>query len=461
MLNRFRILLVVTGFGLFSFACSTPVSEIEPIEQPAPTQASPTSTNSQPLRPSSMLPVTPTMTILPSTEPTYEIVTDDPSPLPSITATQAVNEMQTVSCQNLPGGDVYPLAGIGSVLYNTIGTSEIWAISLDNLTKRQLLSSLGSAPHGIQLSPDKTTVSFHPFLSTDMGQELVLYDLRTGAINLITWHPDWVLANPHWNEDGRIVFKTFDDQVLQFHLLDPLTLGVEEKKIPAGWPEVAYTSVHNFPGTGFISVDPTGTFALYTEWRAETNSGISFVLRNIQNGRDLWYTADIGYKYMVKPVWSQDGAQALVVLSKAGNRPETLILSLTPDGQETEIVRLKDLPGIGDDFAIRYLEWSADQRFIHFGLFTGEPKGPGYILDLDTDTIYEICEPNFVEGWWLPGEAGDYLLYLADREPEVEFGGKRTLNLLDVTTWQQQEILVVDTNFTRSNVIGWTPIETP
>lgn len=460
MFNRFRILLLVKGIGLLLLACSAPISEIEPNIRPVSTQSSATSTLSQVLIPSPTPTVTPNTTMSPSAEVTYEIATDEPLPIPSIAATQGMAETaraETVSCQNLSVRNVHPSVGMGFVLYYTVGTSEIWSISLDDLTQRQLLASLGRSPYGIELSPNKATVSFHPYLDT----ELVLYDLRIGAIDMIPWHPDWMLGNPHWNEDGRIVVKTYENAEPQFHLLDPLTLEVEEKKRPPDWPEVAYTSIHNFPGSGFISVDPSETFAVYTEQRAETNYAINFVLRNVQNGRELWRTADIGYMYKVEPVWSQDGAQVLVVLSKADNRSDTLILRLTTDGQETEIARLKDLPGVGDDFAIRYLEWSSDQRYIHFGLFQGEPKGPGYILDLHTNTVYEICEPNFVEGWWLPVEAGGYLLYLSDEESEVEFGGERTVKLLDVTTWQQQEILVVDTNFTRSNVIGWTPIETP
>jgi hypothetical protein len=249
---------------------------------------------------------------------------------------------------------------------------------------------------------------------------------------------------------------------LKFYFLDPLTFAVEEKKRPLEWPEVAYTTINNLPGSGFLAVDPTETFAVYTEWGINTDYAINFVLRNIQGGNELWRNVDVGHEYYnapgwyVEPRWNEDGSQVILILPQTYNRTYTLILSLTTSGQEIEVARLTQLPGTESIFQIRYLEWSSDQRFIHFGLFETSEAGPGYILDTYTYTIYEICEPNFVQGWWLPSEEGGHLLYLAD-----EANGKRTLNLLDVTTWQSQELLVADINFLIWNVIGWTPVNTP
>ncbi|MEW5985319.1 MAG: hypothetical protein AB1791_01650 [Chloroflexota bacterium] len=215
-------------------------------------------------------------------------------------------------------------------------------------------------------------------------------------------------------------------------------------------------TTQGIPGSGFLVVDPTETLALYTDRGAHTNRNVNYVLINVQDGRELWRNVDIGYRYYAEPVWNEDGSQVLVALPKFRGRPYVLLLSLTTDGQETEIARLTVLPVVRGAFEIRYLEWSPDQRYVHLGLYETIESGPGYVLDTETQTIYEICEPDFVEGWWLPEEEGGHLVYVAE-----EANGERKLKLLDVTTWQTQELLTADINFDRRNVIGWTPIETP
>jgi hypothetical protein len=382
-------------------------------------------------------------------------ITDVPSPIPS-TPTAILSNTQTlktVSCEDLPVTNNAPVTGAGTVLYFSREIIGVGAISLSDLSQGNIFEGLGVPALGAKLSPERNKIAYYR-----LGEDLMLFDLIAGTTTQIPYNENW--STPSWSQDGRLLAHTTGDSPLKFYYLDPLTLEVEEMIKPPGWPDVAYSTTNGLPGSGFIAVDPTETFAIYTEMGINTDYMTNFVLTNIQNGSELWRNIDVGVGYYegpnwyAEPKWNEAGSQAILVLPQTYKQPYTLILSLTADGQETEIVRLSQLPGEGDFFQIRYLEWSSDQRFIHFSLFETPETGPGYILDTYTKTIYEICEPNFIQGWWLPAEEGGHLLYLAAEE-----NGEQTLNLLDVTTWQSQQLLVTDNNFRTWNVIGWTPIE--
>lgn len=452
MLNRIQKLLFGAGLTLFLFACSSSIMGPDvPDHTPSLfTQSTITST---------AITVMPSPTLPLVLDPTEEL-RSEPSPIPFLVPTATPTEIPTikiVSCQDLPINNSAPLVGAGHILYYSPDMVGVGRISLTDLSQRQLFESLGSPAYGATLSPERNKIAFHRF-----GEDLILLDLLSGTTALIPFNKTWVLANPSWSQDGRIIAHTTGDGILKFYSFDPLTLSVEEKKKTPAWPDVAYTTTNNLPGSGFIAVDPTETFAFYTEWESNTNYMINFVLRNIQDGSELWRNEDVGHEYYnapgvyAEPRWNEDGSQAILALPQTHKRAFTLLLSVTTDGQETEIVRLTHLSNGDNRFQIRYLEWSPDQRFIHFGLFETSEAGPGYILDTHVQTVYEICEPKFVQGWWLPVEEGSHLLYLADGEH-----GERTLNLLDVTTWQTQQLLVTDSNFQVWNVIGWTPLDTP
>ncbi len=430
MLNRINILLTEMGIAILLVACSSSVIDTSTV---VPTHSSP---------------------VQPSSESFQETATSDP--LWAASATTAVINgnllaIETVSCQDLPKINNSDLAGTGFVFYYIHNAPGVGAISLADSSQQKLFENLGNPAYGIELSPDRNTISFPRF-----GEDLILLNLMTGMTRSIPFDKSWSLANPAWSQDGRIIAHTTGDTPLRFHFLDTLTLTVEDRIRPTHWPEVHFNSTHPSPGSGFITTDLTETYAVYTERRVESNYAINYVLRNVQDGHELWHTENIGYEYYVKPIWDEVGNQFLLVLPETEDRDYTLVIGLTPDGQEIEIARIAQLPGVGADFEIRYLELSHNQRYIHFGLFETIETGPGYILDTYTHTIYEICEPNFVQGWWLPGEEGGRLMYLVDKD-----NGERVLKLLDVTTWQDKELLVTDVNFDMWNVIGWTPVEIP
>jgi len=463
MLNRICFLLGI-GIVLLVVACSSTVEEPNIVIQPVTSQPIIILTPSPGSKPSPTLDATP----IPATHPVSELPSKTATPQPSATSfitltpspiavTAAPVPVEAplvetfVTCQEFQDSTSDPSTAKseGYILYYTRDELGIQAISLADFSQRQIFESLGTPAYGAELAPDKMYISYH-----DYGEDLYLLDLQTGQIRPIPFDRNWVLASPNWSQDKRLVVIELTTDKRYF--LDPLTLDVVEQREPLGWPEVDYTTTNHLPGSGFLAVDPTETFAIYTEQVSSPVYAIHFVLRNIRDGNELWRNEDVGYEYYMEPVWNENGSQALLVLPETDSRAYTLILSLTTDGKETEIARLTQLPGVIDKFEIRYLEWSPDQRYIHFGLFETIETGPGYILDTDTNILYEICEPNFVQGWWLPGEEGGHLLYLADKE-----NGERTLNLLDVASWQRYEILETDTNFDKQNVVGWTSIETP
>ncbi|MCL4872237.1 MAG: hypothetical protein KJ063_25030 [Anaerolineae bacterium] len=456
MLHRALAFLVGVGVILFLSGCVASTIEPDVVMRPIPTpsitpvKATPIPHSSPTYRPTPVainppLPKSSPVAVETKLSPSATFVTIIPSEDLKVIA---------VPCQQLPINNDTPLVGIGHLLVTNWPGSGLKGgitISLKDFTQMPFVESLGEGFFNPILSPNRDVLASHRY-----GENILnLYDLTTGLISTIPFPNDWVMLQ--WSLDGRIIASTTGEPPNQTYFVDPITLEVTEKVQP-DWLEALYTRPYRAPGTWFVAVDPTETFALYQEH-------LSFVLRNIKDGNELWRKSNIGGGGpYVWPRWNDQGTQALLILPKTENQAYTLITGLTSDGLEIEIARLVELPGMGNEFTIRYLEWSADERYIHFGLYASRKYyGLGYIFDTVERTLYEICEPDFVEGWWLPSEAGGYLIYLAykDRDPEVEFSGKRTLTLLDVKTWQRQELLVANIDLDRIHVIGWTAFAIP
>ena len=78
------------------------------------------------------------------------------------------------------------------------------------------------------------------------------------------------------------------------------------------------------------------------------------------------------------------------------------------------------------------------------------------ILDTQTGTIRQVCEPGFFEGRWLP--KANQIVYVM----RTEDGSEADVKLLDAASWQSQLLWHIDDNGGRDvNVIGWTPVEFP
>lgn len=426
---------------MFMSACSR-YTEIKPISSPT-TRLTATKT-AMPAYPDSIATIT--RTSMPTRIP---VAAATPSPIPTVTPSLEA------SCQvpaPVQPGDSLPLLQSGSILVQPIGKAGVWAIP-PNASKPYLIAAPVKPRWRFDLSLSGTKLIF-----SQPGEPISIYDLLTREGRLIPWQDSWHVVWK-WSTDERIQIlirfeETLGEGVLwEVVLLDPVTLRTETMIHDARLPNYSFNDAN--PLHGFASWSPSEPLVLYTA-DAPNKPGGEYVLRNIATNEELWQSEAIGGSIIPIADWSKNGDRVLMVIipHRLINDPEkepSKLVSLNVDSLDYEV--LSQLTFLSSTDYIRYIEWSSDTRYVLFELWEMTGLGPGYILDTDSGVVRQICEPSFINGWWLPDV--NQILYI------IQTDTGRELKLLDVTKWQAQSLWQTDNNLDSSRIIGWTPVVFP
>lgn len=417
-------------------------------------------------------------TIMPALTPTLNPTA---TVTPFNTATRGVIQLQ--KCPTLVDQNTQLLTQ-GSILYNVgkiqpgyppddISVEEpgIWGFSSSNQASYQVHETVKwgwISPDGIfllSLVPDltsqSTTVTFFN-LETEESYDLMIPRVIEQA------SPEWL---PNGNVQLKVVIEHKEGvgESLEIFVFDPNTQQFEKEVKEISLPDFAAAEIGILPGVsyGYISVDPTNRFALYTT-RQGRNQDLEIRLRDLQTNQIIWQQ-ESGIVSAALPEWSLDGSRVLLdigIYVEGENFSWSKLLSLNMDGHEEDLPP-QPLP-FADKYLINQYSRSPDGRYIFYLILFSEgfnQTNRAFILDTETWQVSEICslESTFwayvhgggTEVYWLPN---DQLLYRA----LIDKDGQQThsLRILDIPSWTAQILFEVDPGY-GINVFGWTPIEYP
>ena len=352
-------------------AASTATRLLEPTPTPSPTDepsSSPSPTATQETLPTSTTSATahPTMTATP--EP---LIIDDDS-------------VECVAPLSSPIDREDPLLARGSILLGSPIEPGIW-----------LLSGTGErtkvAPEGRpSLSPDRTKIAYQEFGG---DREMHIYDLTTGQeIQQFLVPEDWRGLLGWQDEENVLFYGNFERQrgegwTSKYHRLNIYSLEAEEVSSEVSLPGFTFHHM-DIPGFAFTSQPPKDSSTwLYTAFMDD--DGFVYVLQNTEENQELWRKSVYNSSGHVPPDWTNDGQHAVLVLPRSPEKPFDEIISLSRDGQETEVLaRVTGLQGLEEDLTFHAVSWSPDARYIYFSIhefgYLGEEQHPGYILDTQT-----------------------------------------------------------------------------
>lgn len=393
----------------------------------------------------------------PSSFPTVEssIMPHDITKTPTIDIqNSAIINNEDVTClpvKNVSSSKEASILKTGSILTRIHGEPGLWALSSNEDPKK-----IYPLFEVFSLSPDRKRLAF---FSNGEESYLHVYDLATSDELKFPLQDDWG-GIKRWEDDNRILLWLSEEKIegkgrfTQSILLNLETGEAEVIDKEFNLPGYFY-SFNAVPGYAFESHSPLNySLVLYTGLEPGKKGDI-YMLRDTEQNQELWRKEDIGIGFHAWPAWTNDGRYALLVLPRTQNKPYLEIIKVSQDGQQEEsLVRLESLGEFDQNFDINYVEWSSDSNFVFFSIFKSGnllETGPGFILNIETGELNEICENGFIQGWWIPS---NQLLYIIENENK-----ERVLKILDVDSQQAQSLLTMAEVFNRFDVIGWTPIE--
>ena len=396
------------------------------------------------------------------------IVTSDPTEFPAQDPTKPLNPLseppldtseqdQENGCASPVSNNSSPLWSKGSLLFHTSQQPAILAISSRGMIPKTVfnLSSNQFLPSAILSSNGQNMAWLNHNSNSD--PELVIYDLNTKSEIRIPWNEKWINFLG-WSFDGKLKFLLDYDQTLAvgkkyvFELYDVQTGNTEIITETFDLPGYIFDDKNSFGG--FASINPVKNLVLYTAFGEE---GFDMILRDYMTGEIVWRRENIpSFPVYPMPQWFEDGNEVLFAMpSPAYENTSALIYQLTYDGQ------LKELPAqplpLLDQHVFRYLRWSPNKQYIHYGLWKTGTSGPGFVLDSSSGTLREICQPKddstFLDGIWIPET--NLLIYRVQRED-----GGLSLRVLDMDSWNAQNLFDAKPDESLT-IIGWTPAEFP
>jgi Tol biopolymer transport system component len=277
---------------------------------------------------------------------------------------------------------------------------------------------------------------------------LILYDLRTAQKVYLPIHSDWRVTES-WLPDGRIKIITNFEEVeavgitFNYDLFDPITQEADELTEVFDLPYFQF--FYNYWWDGYASIDPSRTMVFYT---ALPDNATDFVLRDTVNNSDLWqYDSGSFQAFIPIASWTSDGQN---VAFAAEDKSEGLQHILSLNIQNLELTELTTSPSW-----VRSLSWTSDSRYFHYSQFElGWDEGPGFIIDTQLSTQYDICAEGYVfnKGLWI--ENTDLMLYTLHSPTSTRVA------LLDVSNWETQTLTELGPDII-IDIIGWTPITLP
>jgi hypothetical protein len=302
------------------------------------------------------------------------------------------------------------------------------------------------------LSPNGEKIAWLDF--NQKPWKLIVHDLASGREMNFPYHDNWE------NIEGWI-----DDQTLRINIETASTLSkgiqniyaiydiqhrsVETETLNLDLPNYSFYPLN--PWWGFASLDPKGELVLYT---ACEHSNCNVVLQNVHTRQEVWKSEN-GYQSYSPASWSKNGERAVFSM-------------MSPDGQEAQLVlitrdgkNVKTNTPLAKAREIRDVNFSPDGQYVYFAEWWSSSFGPGYVLDVDTGEIRQICTPGYLLGsaWWIPGK--NQLVYTVRKGNEPLDLGIMELRILDLDSWTTQVIATGENKETNFRFIGWTPIEFP
>lgn len=428
-------------------------------------QPAPKITNSK-LSQSTIFP-SPTQTILPLLTLTHIIATNPvnftQTPLATTTKTQQVDgtatPVPTFQCPYLLSPDVPFLLDSGSLItlnpaYDSKSSDSIWAFSKKMKEPYNVIQNALSLTYAY-LSPDGEKLAWHAFNDVQKATDkLVVHDLTNGKEQILHYQPNWK------NITGWI-----DNHTVGINIETHSTPSNGIQKIYAAYNIQSSTVVTetvdlDLPGYffwppnpwwGFASLDPKGELVLYTACD-QSNCGV--VMRNIQTGKDVWKTEN-GHKPYAPASWTENGEKVVFSMMSPNNQEAQLVL-INRDGKGVKIYTPLD-----EERVIRDVSFSPDGHYVYFAEWWSADHGPGYVLDVNTGEIRNICTPGYLLGSarWLP--ESNQLVYTVRKGNDPLDLGIMELRILDLDSWTTQVLATGENKETNFRFIGWTPIEFP
>ena len=301
-------------------------------------------------------------------------------------------------------------------------------------------------PGNANLSPDERIMYW--IETTSESKTIVIKDLDTNQIYELQIQNEWDSIG--WSRSNQLIIKRnrYQDNDFfsyEFIELNPRDINLED----VSWEYQKYSlpdhSVYeNNPWMGYISFAPDQQYVVYTpivNWELITR------LLNISDGSIVWEDAAKLSPPIPPAVWAENSSRFAYVRQSVEGEYQILLLSLP----NLELIELTE-PTTG---AVRYMNWSGDGNFLHYSEWKSSSEGPGYIINLNTLEIYEICklESTFLNGEWIPGD--DKFVYRIRLDD-----GTEELRILDVSDWST--LLISETENNNFHIIrGWSPIELP
>jgi hypothetical protein len=355
--------------------------------------------------------------------------------------------------------------------YNFASQPGIWAVSANAQTPNLVHDSSG------WISPDGSV-----FMSTNrdaenLTLEVVFSNFGSGETGRLMipyrfWFKGW-LTNGYVQFLGDVERELGKGITLEILIVDPFGEIVEEVVKEFELPGFAFNNseVESFGlFYGYESVDPTNQFVLYSAYK---NSGNDFEVRllNLRTGEIIW-KHDTLYLSSSIPQWSNDGSHVLfdVSVPTAGtNGPWWKIISLSRDGMVEELPS-QPFPNVEAGQLISYSRSSSMRYILYTALETDietfSSTTRAFVLDVLTWNVQEICLPEgtFVApipstdinsaGFWLPGDKFVYRVLTEDGQPLL------SMYILEVPKWETQMLYESEPG-NGINIHGWTHIDFP
>lgn len=420
-----------------SLASCVPVTSV-----PTATARTPNETQSPPASPQQS--VTPEKAITETRQTQEETLS------PS-TAETIVTELPCPSL--VPDDNSYFIEGTLLFSYWAEGSpTGVWAISKDANEPFLVIDPPPefSPAFYTSLSSDGTKLAWALYEPENTAPSLVIYDFERQEYEKYELNVSWSFISDWIDETSLTLIgeETLEGDLTTttYFTLNTDTLETSQTAQQLIPPDLYRDEMQ--PWSTFLSIDPQKELALYTSLR---DQGKVYLLRNIETN-EVVQQLDVGMTLASPiPAWTQNGEKAAISFATSQDGGAYEIFLLTRDGEIQELTTEPIDPS--QSFDIRYLSWSPDENHLHFALgHSPLSDGPGFLLDVTTGELREICDRDnveFLRGEWL---SKNQLLYeITTSEGDTE------LRLLDLTTWQAQRLTVIPNNTSATPFIihGW------
>lgn len=332
-----------------------------------------------------------------------------------------------------------------------------------DLTNEQLMARpegtlfFNGSSYAIELThePESDRGSYH-FVEMETGDTFILESLPEIPLSReIRPYPDGIsISSSLVSSDDHFQYTIWDwtedlEQVetlpLQIVDIDPQTATWDLIPKAFSLPNVDFPVRKLGPYMGYLSISPTGTYALYTAMIDD-----ALTLRLVQDdGQILWQ----GVSDFVgpRPIWITDSGQEVAIVFYK-NQPlpnkRPIVEEIVEIQLDTNMATVTEIY-VPSERAVSYIAPSPNNRFWHYAtefLADYHVYGTGFIFDRETKHILSICDPmtHFEYGIWISERYFAYTVRTF-QEPEMyaqtpyeyrPINTRTELRLLDVDEWE-------------------------